>query len=178
MFSGKTEELIRRLNRSIIAGLKVEIFKPAIDVRYDPEQVVSHDKKSIRSTPVSFAEDILLMSADTMVIGIDEGQFFDHQLVAVATKLANMGKRVIVAGLDMDYQGRPFAPMDSLMAVSEYVTKMHAICVQCGSLAGFSYRVDDAETQVILGEKDKYEARCRRCYNEGMERRKAANKSK
>jgi thymidine kinase len=172
MFSGKTEELIRRLNRAIIAGLKVEIFKPAIDVRYHPDQVVSHDQTSIRSTPVSFAEDILLLSGDSSVIGIDESQFFDRQLVQVVTKLADHGKRVIVAGLDMDFMGKPFAPMDAVMAVAEYVTKMRAICVQCGALASFSYRVDSMEEQVVIGEKDKYKAMCRHCYNEAMRKRK------
>ncbi|WP_144604491.1 thymidine kinase [Algoriphagus algorifonticola] len=166
MFSGKTEELIRRLNRAKIARQKVEIFKPGIDKRYHEEDVVSHNENSIRSTPVNFAEDILLLSGNCDVVGIDEVQFFDDQIVAVAQKLANQGKRVILAGLDMDFEGLPFEPMPKLMAVAEYVTKVHAICMKCGDLAAFSLRLSDARQKVMLGEKDSYEARCRKCFFE------------
>jgi len=169
MFSGKTEELIRRLNRAIIANLKVEIFKPATDHRYHESNVVSHDKKEIRSTSVQFANDILLLATDCDLVGIDEAQFFDHEIVDVSVKLANGGKRVIVAGLDMDYLAKPFEPMNNLMAVAEFVTKSHAICMNCGSIASYTYRLDDSDKQVMLGEKDVYEARCRRCYNQGMD---------
>lgn len=168
MFSGKTEELIRRLNRAKIADLKVEIFKPATDTRYDDKNVVSHDKKAIRSTPVQFASDILLLSSDCDLVGIDEAQFFDNDIVEVAVKLANQGKRVIIAGLDMDYLARPFEPMNHLMAVAEFVTKTHAICMNCGAIASYTYRIDDSDKKVLLGEKDIYQARCRRCYNDGM----------
>lgn len=172
MFSGKTEELIRRLNRAKIANLKVEIFKPAIDTRYHVENVVSHDKKEIRSTPVQFANDILLLAADCDLVGIDEAQFFDQEIVDVSTKLANNGKRVIIAGLDMDYMARPFEPMNNLIAVAEFVTKTHAICMKCGSIASYTFRFNDLNEQVFLGEKDIYEARCRRCYNDGMDIKK------
>ncbi|MCK5208992.1 MAG: thymidine kinase [Cyclobacteriaceae bacterium] len=172
MFSGKTEELIRRLNRAKIANLNVEIFKPATDIRYHESNVVSHDKKEIRSTPVQFANDILLLAADCDLVGIDEAQFFDHEIVDVSIKLANNGKRVIVAGLDMDFLARPFQPMNDLMAVAEFVTKTHAICMNCGSIASYTYRLDDSDQQVVLGEKDMYEARCRRCYNLGIEAKK------
>ena len=168
MFSGKTEELIRRLNRAIIANLKVEIFKPVLDIRYHESNVVSHDKKEIRSTPVQFANDILLLAADCDLVGIDETQFFDAEIVDVSVKLANAGKRVIIAGLDMDYLAKPFEPMNNLMAVAEFVTKTHAICMKCGSIASYTYRLDDSDLQVVLGEKDIYEARCRQCYNLGM----------
>lgn len=169
MFSGKTEELIRRLTRAQIANLKVEIFKPATDTRYHDTKVVSHDRKEIRSTPVQFANDILLLASDCDLVGIDEAQFFDHEIVDVAVKLANNGKRVIIAGLDMDYLARPFEPMNDLMAVAEFVTKTHAICMNCGSIANYTFRLDDSNQKVVLGEKDIYEARCRRCYNLGME---------
>jgi thymidine kinase len=172
MFSGKTEELIRRLNRAKIAKLNVEIFKPVIDTRYHKYNVVSHDKKEIRSTPVQFAHDIILLAADCDLVGIDEAQFFDHEIVDVSVKLANMGKRVIVAGLDMDYLANPFEPMNNLMAIAEFVTKTHAICMRCGSIASYTFRQDDLDQQVVLGEKDIYEARCRRCYNIGMEAKK------
>ncbi len=167
MFSGKTEELIRRLNRAIIAGQKVEIFKPSIDKRYDKENVISHNKNSIRSTVVNFADDILLLSGESDVIGIDEVQFFDDQIVRVANKLANQGKRVIMAGLDIDFEGKPFGPMPMLLAHAEYVSKLHAICVKCGALASFSYRLSDQISQILIGEKDFYEPRCRRCFNLG-----------
>lgn len=166
MFSGKTEELIRRLNRSRIARQKVEIFKPAVDKRYHELDVVSHNENSIRSTPVNFAEDILLLSGDCDVVGIDEVQFFDDQIVNVAQKLANQGKRVILAGLDMDFEGKPFEPMPKLMAIAEFVDKVHAICMKCGDLAAFSFRLSDAKQKVMLGEKESYEARCRKCFNE------------
>ncbi|WP_339870121.1 thymidine kinase [uncultured Algoriphagus sp.] len=166
MFSGKTEELIRRLNRARIAKQKVEIFKPTIDKRYDENDVVSHNENSIRSTPVNFADDILLLSGDCDVVGIDEVQFFDDQIVTVAQKLAGQGKRVILAGLDMDFEGNPFEPMPKLMAIAEYVTKVNAICMKCGDLAAFSFRLSDAKEKVVLGEKESYEARCRKCFYE------------
>jgi thymidine kinase len=164
MFSGKTEELIRRLKRASIAKQKVEIFKPAIDKRYDEHDVVSHNETSIRSTPVNFAEDILLLSGDCDVVGIDEVQFFDDQIIPVVKKLAIQGKRVIVAGLDMDFEGNPFEPTPKLMAIAEYVTKVNAICMKCGNLAAFSFRLSDAKEKVLLGEKECYEARCRKCF--------------
>ncbi|PKQ70380.1 thymidine kinase [Raineya orbicola] len=169
MFSGKTEELIRRLNRAIIAKQKVEIFKPALDVRYHESQVVSHNATAIRSTPVHTAEEIFLYVSECDVIGIDEVQFFDSQIVEVCNRLANAGKRVIVAGLDMDYLGRPFGAMPTLMAIAEFVTKVHAICVKCGAVAHYSYRLAPSAEKVLLGEKDAYEARCRRCFTEGMQ---------
>ena len=172
MFSGKTEELIRRLNRAIIAQQKVEIFKPVIDNRYHANNVVSHNETSIRSTAVSFADDILLLAGDCDVVGIDEAQFFDQEIVAVCNKLANIGKRVIVAGLDMDYEGKPFGPMPNLLAVAEFVTKVHAICAQSGELASFSYRLTDEDNTVLLGEKQQYEARSRQSFVEGMKKRK------
>ncbi len=167
MFSGKTEELLRRLNRVIIARQNVEIFKPAVDTRYHEQNVVSHNANSIRSTPVQFSEDILLLSGNCDVVGIDEAQFFDEDLVEVCTKLANSGKRVIVAGLDMDFSGKPFGPMPQLLAIAEYVTKVHAICIKCGDIAHYSYRLIANQKTVMLGEKDTYEARCRRCFLKG-----------
>ena len=164
MFSGKTEELIRRLKRARIANMKVEIFKPSVDKRYHEEEIVSHDENSILSTPVDLPEDILLLSRDVDVIGIDEAQFFDDNIVAVCNQLALRGIRVIVAGLDMDYQGKPFGPMPDLLAIADYITKLHAICVKCGNIAGFSYRKIPLEGQVVLGERDIYEPRCRYCY--------------
>jgi thymidine kinase len=163
MFSGKTEELIRKLNRAKIAKQKVEIFKPAIDTRYHEIDIVSHNSNAIRSTPVNSAHEILILSADSQVIGIDEAQFFDEGLVEVCTKLADSGKRVIVAGLDMDFQGKPFGPIPQLLAIAEYVTKVHAICVICGELASYSYRKTKNNAQVMLGETESYEARCRKC---------------
>lgn len=168
MFSGKTEEIIRRLNRALIAKQKVEIFKPKIDTRYHQTEVVSHNQNSIRSTPVDFSEDILLLAANSQVVGIDEAQFFDQEIVNVANKLANNGKRVIIAGLDMDFSGKAFGPMPELMAISEYVTKVHAICAQCGGIATYSYRLSQEKSKVLLGEKDKYEPRCRRCFLKGQ----------
>lgn len=172
MFSGKTEELIRRLNRAVIARQKVEIFKPSVDNRYHEKFVVSHDGNEIRSTPVQFASDILLLSGSCDVVAIDEAQFFDPEIVHVTKKLADMGKRVIVAGLDMDYMGKPFAPMNNLISIAEFVTKMHAICMRCGALASFSFRLDHSNDHVMIGEKDLYEARCRKCFREGMKARK------
>jgi len=166
MFSGKTEELIRRLTRARLAKQQVEIFKPSVDTRYHDSHVVSHNETSIRSTPVSFAGDILLLSGTCDVVGIDEAQFFDEEIVRVVQLLANQGKRVILAGLDMDFEGKPFDPMPKLMAVAEYVTKVHAICMQCGDLAAFSYRLSAATEKVMLGDKDSYEARCRKCFHE------------
>lgn len=166
MFSGKTEELIRRLNRAKIARQKVEIFKPSIDKRYSESEVVSHNENAIRSTSVNFAGDIFLLSGDCDVVGIDEVQFFDNEIVSVSQKLAGQGKRVILAGLDMDFEGRPFGPMPILMAISEYVTKVHAICMKCGDLASFSFRLSDAKQKVMIGEKEAYEARCRKCFFE------------
>lgn len=168
MFSGKTEELIRRLNRARIAGQRVEIFKPALDIRYDENDVVSHNSNSIPSTPIPSSLTILLMSNDADVIGIDEAQFLDAELVYVCNTLADQGKRVIVAGLDMDYLGKPFGPMPQLMAIAEYVTKVHAICMVCGDLATNTYRKTMNQSLVMLGELDSYEARCRTCFNEGM----------
>lgn len=168
MFSGKTEELIRRLNRALIAEQKVEIFKPAVDRRYHQEKIVSHAAREIRSTPVQFANDIPLLAGNCDVVGIDEAQFFDNEIVDVCNQLANGGKRVIVAGLDMDYEGRPFGPMPYLLAVAEFVTKVHAICAQTGELASFSFRLSENKSQVMLGEKNAYEARSRWAFNEGM----------
>ena len=164
MFSGKTEELIRRMKRAQFARLPVEIFKPALDVRYGINEVVSHDQNSIPSTPVDHSSAILLLSSETKVVGIDEAQFFDDELPNVCVQLANRGVRVIVAGLDMDFQGRPFGPMPALMAIAEDVTKVHAVCMQCGAPANYSYRITDNENIVLLGEKDSYEPRCRYCY--------------
>jgi thymidine kinase len=171
MFSGKTEELIRRLKRAKIARQKVEIFKPAIDVRYSKSEVVSHDENSIRSTPVENSANILLYSNDVDVIGIDEAQFFDMGLIEVANKLANMGIRVIIAGLDMDFKGTPFGPIPGLMAIADHVTKVHAICVRCGNIAQFSHRLSDKEQLVLLGEKDIYEPLCRSCFREENQKR-------
>ncbi|MBR5845220.1 MAG: thymidine kinase [Rikenellaceae bacterium] len=166
MFSGKTEELIRRLKRAKFANQRVEIFKPKLDVRYSAEDVVSHDSNAIRSTPVDSSGNILLMAADVDVVGIDEAQFFDHNLVDVCRQLADNGVRVIVAGLDMDYRGVPFGPMPALMATAEYVTKVHAICVRCGNLAHHSHRLTADNQLVMLGEKDTYQPICRHCFRE------------
>jgi thymidine kinase len=166
MFSGKTEELIRRLKRAKFANQKVEIFKPAVDIRYDEVKVVSHDSRSIHSTPVPSSSNILLLASDIEVVGIDEAQFFDTGLVDVCNQLANQGVRVIAAGLDMDYLGMPFGPIPGLLAIAEYVTKVHAICVSCGSLANHSYRLTDSEKLVMLGETDSYKPLCRACFNQ------------
>ncbi|WP_010601766.1 thymidine kinase [Pedobacter agri] len=165
--SGKTEELIRRLKRAQIAKLNVEIFKPRTDTRYHESAVVSHDLNSINSTPVDSASAILLLGTNTQVVGIDEAQFFDNELPEVCNKLAMKGIRVIVAGLDMDFTGKPFGPMPALMAIAEHVTKVNAVCVCCGNPALYSYRTVADENTVLLGEKESYEPRCRACYNIG-----------
>ena len=172
MFSGKTEELIRRLNRAKIARQRVEIFKPEIDKRYDDEKVVSHDAKSIPSTPVQSASQILLLTNEVDVVGIDEAQFFDAELVNVCNHLADHGIRVIVAGLDIDYLGKPFGPLPDLIATAEFVTKVHAICIRCGNLAHYSYRTIDDNKRVVLGERESYEPLCRSCFNEAMKTKK------
>lgn len=171
MFSGKTEELIRRLKRAKIARLEVEIFKPAVDVRYSDTDVVSHDENAIRSTPVENSANILLLIGNADVIGIDEAQFFDKGLVEVAVKLADMGIRVIIAGLDMDFKGVPFGPIPGLMAVADYITKVHAICVKCGNVAQFSHRLSEKDQVVLLGEKDVYEPLCRGCFREANQKK-------
>ncbi|MGI6340574.1 MAG: thymidine kinase [Bacteroidales bacterium] len=168
MFSGKTEELIRRLRRAQFAGLRVEIFKPSLDTRYAEDRIVSHDDKSIRSTPVGSAASILLLAVNVDVVGIDEAQFFDNGLPGVCSSLADNGIRVVVAGLDMDFTGKPFGPMPALLAMAEYVTKVHAICVRCGSLAHYSFRKSNEAQVVLLGEMDKYEPLCRKCYNKAV----------
>lgn len=172
MFSGKTEELIRRMRRAEIARQKVEIFKPMLDVRYSEEEVVSHDRNSIRSTPIPHSSQILLLATDVEVVGIDEAQFFDDELPSVCNRLANSGVRVIVAGLDMDYLGRPFGPMPHLLAIAEFVTKVHAVCVHTGNLANFSHRINDADTLVQLGEKDHYVPLSREAFYEVMKDKK------
>ncbi|MBX2979625.1 MAG: thymidine kinase [Flavobacteriales bacterium] len=164
MFSGKTEELIRRLRRAEFAKQRVEIFKPGVDTRYSEVEVVSHDARSIRSTPVPSSSNLLLLAAHIEVVGVDEAQFFDDGLPQVCAQLAAQGVRVIVAGLDMDYQGRPFGPMPQLMAMAEYVTKVHAICMRCGDLANFSHRNAPGRELVLLGETDSYEPLCRACF--------------
>jgi thymidine kinase len=163
MFSGKTEELIRRLKRAQIANMKVEVYKPATDTRYDKTKVVSHDANTIASTPVDKAIDILMLAENADVIGIDEAQFFDEEVISVCETLVSQGKRVIVAGLDMDYLGKPFGPIPQLLSIADFITKLHAICVQCGHLANVSYRTSAEEGTVVLGEKNNYEPRCRIC---------------
>ena len=172
MFSGKTEELIRRLRRAQFAGLKVEIFKPSLDKRYSESRVVSHDEKSILSTPVDNASSILLLAGDVNVVGIDEAQFFDTTIIDVCNKLADKGIRIVIAGLDMDFMGNPFGPIPGLLTIAEYVTKVHAICMRCGNLAHYSFRKSEEEQVVVLGEKDKYEPLCRTCYNKATGRDK------
>ena len=167
MFSGKTEELIRRLKRANIANQKVIIFKPSKDTRYDVENVVSHDENAIQAVPVHSAKQMLEHINDAKVVGIDEAQFFDDELVEVVQHLAISGRRVVIAGLDMDFKGNPFGPIPKLLAIAEYITKVHAICQHCGSLATHSYRTSNEEDEVVLGANDKYEARCRVCYNMG-----------
>lgn len=169
MFSGKTEELIRRLKRARIANLSVQIFKPAIDVRFHPENIVSHDERAIKSTPVDNSSAILELAGSVNVVGIDEAQFFDDGIVDVCNTLAARGVRVIVAGLDMDYTGKPFGKIPDLLAVADYITKLHAICVVCGHIANYSYRKAAGEGQVVLGEKDLYEPRCRSCYQKNKD---------
>ena len=168
MFSGKTEELIRRLRRAQFAKQKVEIYKPAIDVRYSEEDVVSHDKNHILSTPIDSSASILLLSSDIDVVGIDEAQFFDMGIVDVCNELANRGVRVIVAGLDMDYKGVPFGPMPALCAIADDVTKVHAICVNCGNLAYVGHRKVESTQRVLLGETTEYEPLCRECYQKAI----------
>jgi len=168
MFSGKTEELIRRLRRAQFAGLRVEIFKSSLDNRFSENRVVSHDEKSIISTPVDNASAILLYAGEADVVGIDEAQFFDNSIIEVCNKLADNGVRVVIAGLDMDFMGNPFGPMPALLSISEYITKVHAICMTCGSLAQYSFRKSEESQVVVLGEKDKYEPLCRSCYNKAL----------
>ena len=168
MFSGKTEELIRRLKRAQFAKQKVEIFKPAVDTRYDDEMVVSHNKNEIRSTPVPVAENIRILAQGCDVVGIDEAQFFDEEIVAVCNDLANSGIRVIVAGLDMDFKRIPFGPIPALLAIADEVTKVHAICVKCGNLAYATHRITKSDKRVLLGEKADYEPLCRACYMESL----------
>jgi len=165
MFSGKTEELIRRMKRAKFAKQNVEIFKPGVDTRYDEEMVVSHDANEIHSTPVPSSSNIPILANNVDVVGIDEAQFFDEGLVAVCNQLAASGIRVIVAGLDMDFKGVPFGPMPGIMACAEYVTKVHAICMKCGELANHSHRIIDKDELVLLGEVDEYEPLCRSCFN-------------
>ena len=167
MFSGKTEELIRRLKRARIANLKVEIFKPSLDTRYHEQKIVSHDENMILSTPIDNSQTILLLANGVDVIGIDEAQFFDDQLPEVCDQLAASGARVIVAGLDMDYTGKPFGQIPFLLSKADYITKLHAICVKCGNIASYSFRRAVGGGQVLLGEKDLYEPRCRHCFREG-----------
>jgi thymidine kinase len=173
MFSGMTEELIRRMKRAQFANQKVEIYKPCIDVRYSDDQVVSHDAHSIPSTPIDSPASMLLLSSDVEVVGIDEAQFFDDTIVEVVQTLANRGVRVIIAGLDTDYMGKPFGPMPALMAVAEDVQKVHAICMKCGSPANHSHRLSESDQLVVLGEKDIYEPLCRHCFNEARGKEKA-----
>ena len=168
MFSGKTEELIRRLRRAQFSGLKVEIFKPSLDKRYSETRIVSHDDKSIISTPVDNASAILLLAGDVDVVGIDEAQFFDNSIIEVCNTLADNGIRIVIAGLDMDFMGKPFGPMPALLAVAEYVTKLHAICMRCGNLAQYSFRKSEDAQVVLLGEKNLYEPLCRNCYNAAL----------
>ena len=169
MFSGKTEELIRRLNRARIAKQKVEVFKPAMDTRYAEEDVVSHDENKSPSIPVQNASQILFYAEDFEVVGIDEAQFFGNELVSVCNELANKGKRVVVSGLDMDYRGNPFGPIPDLLSVAEYVTKVHAICIRCGNLANHSHRTVLDDKLVVLGETEAYEPLCRRCFNQAQQ---------
>ena len=177
MFSGKTEELIRRLKRAQFANQKIEIFKHAVDTRYSDMDVVSHDLHSIPCTPIKDAEMMLDAKEETQVIGIDEAQFFSEKLIAVAQELADRGKRVIIAGLDTDYMGKPFGPIPGLMAIAEDVQKVHAICVKCGNLANHSHRLTKSHKLVVLGEKDVYEPLCRQCFNEALAAEKSAENS-
>jgi len=171
MFSGKTEELIRRLRRAQFSGLKVEIYKPAFDKRYSETRIVSHDDKSIQSVPVDNASSILLLAGGVDVVGIDEAQFFDNSIIDVCNKLADSGIRVVATGLDMDFQGKPFGPMPGLLAIAEYITKLHAICMRCGNLANYSFRKSDDPQVVLLGEKNIYEPLCRSCFNKANSQR-------
>jgi thymidine kinase len=171
MFSGKTEELLRRMRRAQFAKQKVEIFKPAVDTRYSDDKVVSHDANAIQSTVIDNAQQMLILANDVDVVGIDEAQFFTDEIIETCEQLAESGVRVIVAGLDMDYKGKPFGPMPQLLARAEYVTKVHAICVRCGSLAQFSHRTSAEEDTIILGETDRYEPLCRKCYREAIQQK-------
>jgi thymidine kinase len=171
MFSGKTEELIRRMKRAKIANLKVEIFKPAVDTRYHDLNIVSHDENAILSTPIDNSQTILLLSQDVDVVGIDEAQFFDVEIIFVCQQLALRGTRVIVAGLDMDFMGKPFGAMPQLLAIADFITKLHAICVTCGNMASYSYRKIDNSSQLLLGEKTEYMPLCRKHYFEEMKNR-------
>lgn len=164
MFSGKTEELLRRLRRAKIARQTVEIFKPAIDIRFSLDEVVSHDKNTILSTPVEHSSNILLLSSEVEVVGVDEAQFFDNGLVEVCQQLADQGVRVIVAGLDMDFKRNPFGPIPALCAIADDITKVHAICVKCGNLASYSHRLVKNDKQIMLGETEEYQPLCRRCF--------------
>ena len=175
MFPGKTEELIRRLKRAKIARQRVEIFKPAIDKRYSEEDIVSHDSNAIHSTPVDNSHSILLMTSDVDVVGIDEAQFFDDGIVEVCSELANNGTRVIVAGLDMDFRRIPFGPMPALLSIADDVTKVHAICVECGHIANYSYRLVDSDRRVLLGERNEYQPLCRKCYLKHEKEKDAEN---
>lgn len=168
MFSGKTEELIRRMKRAQFAKQRVEIFKPTVDTRYDENEVVSHDSNAIQSTPVPNSSNILILANEVDVVGVDEAQFFDMGLIDVCNQLANSGVRVIIAGLDMDYRGKPFGPIPGLMATAEYVTKVHAICMQCGELANHSHRFLEQDDLVMLGETESYEPLCRNCYQKAV----------
>ena len=178
MFSGKTEELIRRMKRAKFARQKVEIFKPSIDTRYSDEDIVSHDRTSIRSTPIDSSGSLLLLASDIDVVGIDEAQFFDDGLVSVCNQLANRGVRVIIAGLDMDFQGLPFGPIPALCAIADDVTKVHAICVKCGALAYVSHRLVHNDRRVLLGEKMEYEPLCRDCYQKVLKEKKEHERTK
>lgn len=178
MFSGKTEELIRRLKRAEFAGQKVEIFKPAVDTRYNEEDVVSHDQNKVKSTPIDSSSNLTLLASDCDVVGLDEAQFFDDGIVEVVNLLANSGKRVIIAGLDMDFKGRPFGPMPNLMAIAEYVTKVHAICVKTGNLANYSHRKIQSDKLVELGETSEYEPLSRSVYWDILEEEKRLQKEK
>lgn len=169
MFSGKTEELIRRLKRAKFAKQRVEIFKPSIDTRYSEEDVVSHDQNVIRSTPIDSSGNILLLASNIDVVGIDEAQFLDEGLTEVCNQLANNGVRVIIAGLDMDFKGVPFGPIPALCAIADEVTKVHAICVKCGALANISHRLVANEHRVLLGEQEEYEPLCRDCYQKTLQ---------
>lgn len=171
MFSGKTEELLRRMRRAQFAKQKVEIFKPAVDTRYSDDKVVSHDANAIQSAVIDNAQQMLILASDVDVVGIDEAQFFTDEIIETCEQLAESGVRVIVAGLDMDYKGKPFGPMPQLLARAEYVTKVHAICVRCGSLAQFSHRTSAEEDTIILGETDRYEPLCRKCYREAIQQK-------
>jgi len=177
MFSGKTEELIRRMKRAQYAGMKVEIFKPAIDTRYSKKYVVSHDKNEIASTPIQNSAEMLMLANEVEVVGVDEAQFFDTGIVHVVEELANKGARVIVAGLDLDYLGEPFGPMPNLLSKAEYITKLHAICMDCGDLASRSFRYLEQDGQVLIGEKNSYEPLCRSCFNKKMAAQKLNKKS-